>query len=65
MDTLKTAHLGDGVYVGLDANGQHQIWLGANHHENMSVALGPCEIAALFMWLKMSAPHILQEAGLG
>lgn len=37
-------HIGDGVYVGND--GFH-IWLGANHHENMTVALEPAVFVAL------------------
>ena len=36
MITRDTQHLGDGVYVGHDS---FQLWLGANHHENMTVAL--------------------------
>ena len=36
MKTKDTQHLGDGVYVGHDG---HQLWIGANHHENMTVAI--------------------------
>lgn len=50
MNTLKTRHIGDGAYVGLDQGG-HQIWLGANDHRNMTVALGHDEIRALIEWL--------------
>lgn len=62
--TVRETHLGDGAYAGLDANGGHQIWLGANDHRNMSVALGPREIFNLVEWLRREAPHIAQEAGL-
>lgn len=64
MKTNDTTHLGDGAYVGLDVNNGHQFWLGANHHEYMTVALGPRELGALILWLKMVAPHILAEAGI-
>ena len=64
VPTLNPAHLGDGVYVGLDAGGGHQIWLGANHHMNMTVALGPDELRALLDWVKLRAPHIAQETGI-
>ena len=63
MITDKTTYLGDGVYVGLDMNGINQFWLGANHHENMTVAMGPSELIGLIMWLRYAAPHILKEAG--
>lgn len=63
VNTVNTSHLGDGAYVGLDGCG-HQIWLGANDHRFMQVALGPREVAALVEWIKRSAPHIAQEAGL-
>jgi hypothetical protein len=63
ITTINTSHLGDGAYVGLDSI-YHQIWLGANDHRFMSVALGPSEVRALFDWIKRSAPHIAQEAGI-
>lgn len=63
INTVNTEHLGDGAYVGLDGSG-HQIWLGANDHRFMHVALGPREVAALFEWVKRCAPHIAQEAGI-
>lgn len=63
MQTLHTTHLGDGAYLGLDA-GQHQVWLGANHHEYMTVALGPREIGNMIAWLRTHAPHIASAAGL-
>ena len=44
MQTRDTTHLGDGAYAGHDG---YQLWLGANHHENMSVALDPGAFAAL------------------
>lgn len=50
MKTNNTHHLGDGAYVGLDPN-MDQVWLGANHHENMTVALGAWEIKMLVRWL--------------
>jgi hypothetical protein len=62
--TLNTSHLGDGVYVGLDAAGLSQIWLGANDHRNMAVALGPGELRALLEWVKKNAPHVAKGAGL-
>lgn len=62
MRTDNTVHLGDGAYAGLDPNGIPQFWLGANHHENMSVALGPSELAVLLKWLERHAPHILLPA---
>jgi len=40
----KITHLGDGAYAGTDG---YHIWLGANHHENMTVALEPPVFAAL------------------
>ena len=61
--TLHPTHLGDGAYAGLDVSG-HQIWLGANDHRNMSVALGPQELVRLIDWVKRTAPHFAQEAGL-
>ena len=63
MKTNNTVHLGDGVYAGLDPYNSLQFWLGANHHEHMSVALGPRELSALIMWLKANAPLIAEEAG--
>jgi len=36
MITADTQYIGDGVYVGHD---HYQLWLAANHHENMTVAL--------------------------
>lgn len=59
VETLHTYYLGDGAYVGLDIEG-HQIWLGANHHLNMTVALGPREIVALVSWIKHNAPQFAQ-----
>lgn len=38
MKTIEPTHLNDGAYAGHDG---YQIWLGANHHENMTVALDP------------------------
>jgi hypothetical protein len=64
MKTNNTIHLGDGAYAGVDAHDGHQIWLGSNHHEHMTVALGPREIAVLVGWLRREAPHIAKEAGL-
>ena len=63
MHTNDTTHLGDGAYAGLDLNG-YQVWLGANHHHNMTVSLGASEIAAMVKWLRAKAPHIAEEAGL-
>lgn len=63
MKTLETTHLGDGAYAGIDIAG-HQIWIGANHHEHMTVALGPREIGYLVQWLRRVAPHIAKESGL-
>ena len=63
VNTVNTSYLGDGAYVGLDGGG-HQIWLGANDHRFMTVALGPREVAGLVEWIKRCAPHIAQEAGL-
>lgn len=50
MKTFNTIHLGDGAYVGRDPY-VPQIWLGANHHENMTVALGEREVSCLIGWL--------------
>jgi len=44
MKTQDTIHLGDGAYAGHDG---YQIWLGANHHEHMTVALDPHAFAQL------------------
>ena len=64
MITRNTTHLGDGAYAGLDQHDPYKVWLGANDHEHMTVALGPGEIARLVEWLRAKAPHIAQEAGL-
>lgn len=64
MKTRGTTHLGDGVYAGVDMSNPMQIWLGANHHENMTIALGPGEVAFMVVWLKQYAPHFAKEAGL-
>ena len=45
----KHRHLGDGAYAGTDG---HHIWLGANHHENMTVALEPDVFAALVRYAR-------------
>lgn len=47
MITRDTTHLGDGVYVGHDG---HQLWIGANHHENMTVALEPGAYTQLVLY---------------
>jgi len=60
MHTLKTTHLGDGAYVGIDPY-LVQIWLGANHHANMSVALGPLEIEALMHFLMANFPMMMTD----
>lgn len=36
MQTIDTTHLGDGAYAGHDG---YQLWLGANDHRDMTVAL--------------------------
>ena len=64
MKTRHATHLGDGAYAGLDLSSDVQIWLGSNHHENMTIALGPSEIIFLLMWLKQKAPQFAKEAGL-
>lgn len=64
MKTRHTTYLGDGAYAGLDMSNSVQIWLGANHHEHMTVALGPGEVARMILWLKQYAPQFAKEAGL-
>lgn len=36
MSAKKTIYLGDGVYLSFDG---YQLWLAANHHENLVIAL--------------------------
>jgi len=47
MKTQDTQYLGDGVFVGHDG---YQLWLGANHHENMTVALDERVFDALVLY---------------
>lgn len=62
MKTLHTTQLGDGAYAGLDQGG-HQIWLGANDHERMTVALDDRAIANLIIWLCQKVPHFAASVG--
>ena len=64
MKTRNTTHLGDGVYVGQDEHLAGQIWIGANHHENMTVALGAWEVKSLVEWIRKVDPQMAAEAGL-
>lgn len=48
-------HLGDGAYAGFDG---FQFWLGANHHENMTVALPDFAAVAFAQFVKETAPHV-------
>ena len=47
MKTHDTQHLGDGAFVGHDG---FQLWLGSNHHENMTVALDRCAFESLVLY---------------
>lgn len=38
MTAEKIVYLGDGVYLSFDG---YQLWLAANHHENLVIALEP------------------------
>ena len=51
-------YLGGGAYVGHD---EYQIWLGANDHKNMTVALEPNAVRALMLYIHQKFPHVLQE----
>lgn len=42
-------YLGDGVYASFDG---YQIWLAANHHENIVIALEPDVFNALLRYRK-------------
>lgn len=60
-DKRDHVHLGDGAYACHDG---HQFWLGANHHENMTVALEPGACVGFLNYVKKYAPTLLAEAGL-
>ena len=47
METRDTQYIHDGVYAGHDG---YQIWLGANHHTNMTVALEAETFAGLIRY---------------
>lgn len=42
-------YLGDGVYASFDG---YQIWLAANHHTNLMIALEPAVLYALADYVK-------------
>jgi hypothetical protein len=46
---IKHSYLGDGVYASFDG---YQIWLAANSHENLVIALEPAVVEALFQYVK-------------
>ena len=46
---IKHSYLGDGVYASFDG---YQIWLAANSHENLVIALEPAVMEALFQYAK-------------
>lgn len=49
MTGLPPEYLGDGVYASSDG---YHIWLAANHHENKVVALEPCVVDALILYIE-------------
>ena len=51
-------HLGDGAYAGHDG---YQVWLGANHHCNMTVALDPGAMLSLLKYINEKFPHVVKE----
>lgn len=57
IHTNHTTHLGDGAYLGQDPERPDCFWLGANHHENMTVCLGPKEIIAMLQHIIKVAPE--------
>jgi len=58
MITKYPEHLGDGAYIGQDPQDPLSFWLGANHHENMTVCLGPKELARMMEYIIQKEPRL-------
>jgi hypothetical protein len=57
-DIRDQTHLGDGAYAGHDG---YQLWLGANHHCNMTVALDPRAMLNLLKYINKEFPHVVKK----
>jgi len=59
-DHTDRVYLGDGVYASFDG---YQIWLAANHHENVVIALEPAVLKRLVGYQNALIEKYSEEVG--